>query len=180
MPGKLLDRIFFTCNHEFSWPRRMEDGSYYQICLHCGVQYRYDWARMRRLDKIQAEAETSATQPGKRPVHKHNTRTTWHPRERRLKWTTEVLYRVKGNEEWSSGQAENVSRSGLLFIAPTSFAVGEELELALEMPLEIVGIPGTHVVCTGTVARVTSSEQGNRVATRIVGYELAKSQAAAG
>src|ERR1700761_7074957 len=98
MPGKLLDRILFTCNHEFSWPRRTDDGSYYQVCLHCGVQYRYDWARMRRLDKIQAEAEPTQTQPGKRHAHKHDTRMTWHPRERRLKWTCEVHYRVLGTE----------------------------------------------------------------------------------
>jgi PilZ domain len=178
MPGKLLDRILFTCNHEFSWPRRTEDGSYYQVCLHCGVRYRYDWARMRRLDKMQAEPEPTATQPGKRPVHKHDTRVTWHPRERRLKWTCEVLYRVKGTEEWLSGQAENISRSGLLFLAADSFEGGAELELALEMPVEIIGVPGTHVVCAGTVARCTRGENSNRIAMRIAGYELARSRAA--
>jgi hypothetical protein len=178
MPGKLLDRILFTCNHEFSWPRRTEDGSYYQVCLHCGVRYRYDWARMRRLDKMQAEPEPTATQPGKRPVHKHDTRMTWHPRERRLKWTCEVLYRVKGTEEWLTGQAENISRSGLLFLAPDTFEVGAELELALEMPVEIIGVAGTHVVCAGTVARFTRGENSNRVATRIAGYELARTRAA--
>jgi PilZ domain len=181
MPGKLLDRILFTCNHEFSWPRRTEDGSYYQVCLHCGVQYRYDWARMRRLDKIQAEAEaTPLATPGKRPSHPHNTRMTWHPRERRLKWTAEVQYRVKGNADWLVGQTENISRSGLLFTAPDVLEAGTELELALEMPLEIIGMPGTRVLCAGTVARVTRNdgEDVSRVATRIAGYELAKTRAA--
>jgi hypothetical protein len=179
MPGKLLDRILFTCNHEFSWPRRTDDGSYYQVCLHCGVQYRYDWARMRRLDKIQNDAEpTPVAVHTKRPSHKHNTRMTWHPRERRLKWTTEVMYRVKGTEEWMSGQAENISRSGLLFIAPDSFDPETELELALEMPVEIIGVAGTRVICAGTVARTTTVDETNHVATRIAGYELAKARVA--
>jgi len=175
MPGKLLDRILFTCNHEFSWPRRTEDGSYYQVCLHCGVQYRYDWARMRRLEKIQAEAAaTPLAQPGKRPSHKHDTRVTWHPRERRLKWTADVHYRVKGTDQWFEGKAENVSRSGLLFLANEPLEAGAELELALEMPVEIIGVPGTRVVCAGNVARVDRGEESNRIATRIAGYELAR------
>jgi hypothetical protein len=179
MPGKLLDRILFTCAHEFSWPRRTEDGSYYQVCLHCGVQYRYDWARMRRLDKIQAEAEPTHA-PGKRPAHKHDTRMTWHPRERRLKWTAEVHYRVKGTEEWSAGQAENISRSGLLFLAPDMFEAGTKLELALEMPAEIIGTAGTRVMCSGEVARVSQreGEESKRIATRIAGYELVRTRAA--
>jgi hypothetical protein len=181
MPGKLLDRILFTCNHEFSWPRRTDDGSYYQVCLHCGVRYRYDWARMRRLDKIQAEAEASPLPtPGKRPSHKHDTRMTWHPRERRLKWTAEVRYRIKGTDQWFVGHAENISRSGLLFTAPENFEPDTELELALEMPVEIIGTAGTCVVCEGTVARVHRVEEGqaNRVATRIAGYELARAKVA--
>jgi PilZ domain len=180
MSGKLLERILFTCNHEFSWPRRTEDGSYYQVCLHCGVQYRYDWARMRRLDKMQAEAEPTQTHPGKRPAHKHDTRVSWHPRERRLKWTAEVQYRVKGTEQWFTGQAENISRSGLLFTAPDPFESGTQLELALEMPVEIIGAAGTRVVCSGTVARVVhkDGEEHNRIATRIAGYELMQTRAA--
>jgi PilZ domain len=183
MPGKLLDRILFTCKHEFSWPRRNEQGDYYQVCLHCGVQYRYDWARMRRLDKMQAEAEpTPLPAPGRRPAHRHDVRTTWHPRERRLKWAVEMQYRVKGTQEWHDGTSENISRSGMLFIAAEMIEAGTQLEIALEMPVEIVGVAGTRVICEANIARCEKSPEENsdkfRVATRISGYQLARHRVA--
>jgi len=42
------------------------------------------------------------------------------------------------------------------------------------MPVEIIGVPGTRVVCAGNVARVDRGEESNRIATRIAGYELAR------
>jgi hypothetical protein len=28
------------------------DGTYYQVCVHCGAEYGYDWERMRRTEAI--------------------------------------------------------------------------------------------------------------------------------
>jgi len=42
------------CTHRFSWPRIGEDGRHYQICLGCGRAYEYDWAKMRRTDRLVA------------------------------------------------------------------------------------------------------------------------------
>jgi len=43
MPQKLMDVFMLgRCSHEFSWPRRSADGNYYQVCLLCAAEYKYD------------------------------------------------------------------------------------------------------------------------------------------
>ena len=47
MPQKLMDVLMLgRCSHEFSWPRRGGDGNYYQVCLLCAAEYKYDWTTM--------------------------------------------------------------------------------------------------------------------------------------
>ena len=41
------------CSHEFSWPRRGTDGDYYQVCLLCAAEYKYDWTTMRRTQRVE-------------------------------------------------------------------------------------------------------------------------------
>src|SRR5258708_31459526 len=49
MPQKLLDVLLLgRCSHEFSWPRRAADGQFYQVCLVCASEYKYDLTTMRR------------------------------------------------------------------------------------------------------------------------------------
>ena len=45
-------RFWFWCQHEFSFPIRSSDGSYYQVCIHCGTEYGYDWKRMKRAKAL--------------------------------------------------------------------------------------------------------------------------------
>ena len=49
---ELLKRLFGRCSHRFSWPHGDVDGRNYQVCLRCGVTYEYDWAAMRRTDRL--------------------------------------------------------------------------------------------------------------------------------
>ena len=49
------------CSHEFCWPRRAADGHYYQVCLLCAVQYKYDWAGMRRTERVADTVPESTT-----------------------------------------------------------------------------------------------------------------------
>jgi hypothetical protein len=44
----MLRKLLFGCSHRFSWPMKLPDGTYYQVCINCGVEYGYDWERMRR------------------------------------------------------------------------------------------------------------------------------------
>jgi hypothetical protein len=146
MPGTLLERIWFTCRHEFSWPRRAEDGSYYQICLQCGTRYRYDWSTMKRVSRLEAEAEDEpSAAEAKKPVRKCNGNNRWQPRERRLRISVPVVYRVKGSSEWVHGTSENISRSGLLFTTTELAEPGTMVELIFEMPAEICGAAAANV-----------------------------------
>jgi len=53
MGSRLLDLFRLgRCSHEFSWPRRWPDGEYYQVCLLCGEEYKYDWKTMSRLERV--------------------------------------------------------------------------------------------------------------------------------
>ena len=54
MPQKIMDVLMLgRCSHEFSWPRRGADGDYYQVCLLCAAEYKYDWATMRRTERVE-------------------------------------------------------------------------------------------------------------------------------
>ena len=55
MPQKLMDVLMLgRCSHEFSWPRRAADGNYYQVCLLCAAEYKYDWNAMKRIKRVVA------------------------------------------------------------------------------------------------------------------------------
>ena len=74
MPQKLLDALLLgRCSHEFSWPRRAADGHYYQVCLLCAAEYKYDWATMRRTERVSPEAQ-DASAPKRRP---HTRKPSW-------------------------------------------------------------------------------------------------------
>ena len=67
MPQKLMDVLMLgRCSHEFSWPRRAADGHYYQVCLLCAAEYKYDWKTMKRIKRVASAPEASTeTQRGK-------------------------------------------------------------------------------------------------------------------
>ena len=48
----MLRKLLFGCSHRFSWPMKRSDGTYYQVCVHCGAEYGYDWERMNRTTAI--------------------------------------------------------------------------------------------------------------------------------
>jgi hypothetical protein len=179
MSGTLLDRVWFTCLHQFSWPRRSDEGNYYQVCLQCGVEYAYDWSTMRRTSRLKVE-EALDPSPTKRNGGKCGGKSNWHPRERRLRHQVPLLYRCAKAHDWLEGFTENISRSGLLFVAEKELEPATELELILEMPGEICGFPPRRVLCQGMVARIvpaTNREQRLMIAAAISGYEFISNKA---
>jgi hypothetical protein len=181
--------MWFSCRHQFSWPRRSEVGEYYQVCLECGIQYRYDWNKMRRTGRLDHEATVAVSATTKKPPRKctglppslppsmlrnEHVRSAWQPRERRLRCDSAILFRAANGTEWLHGHAENISRSGLLFQADKQFPVGTALELILEMPSEISGSGGAKVICQAKVARVTPGIDSGpgHIAATIGDYQL--------
>jgi hypothetical protein len=150
MRGDLISGLLSACHHQFSWPRRDDAGDTYQVCVHCGAKYSYDWTRMRRI----APLEESDPDSAKIAIRKCGTRKAWTPRERRLRHRVALLFRAVGSQEWLEGESENISRSGLLLRASNQLNVGTKVEVILDMPKELTGDEDARVVCECAVVRV--------------------------
>jgi len=142
------------CSHEFSWPRRAVDGDYYQVCLVCAAEYKYDWATMRRTERVERTPEI-----GSRRSHAREKRPSWVPRARRLKLDIPLRYRVNKTSTWHEGIIENISQSGVLFLGPQQLPVNALIEMVFEMPEEISGQKNSNVVCQGRVMRAKDSPE---------------------
>src|SRR5579871_6164974 len=149
MPQKFMDVLMLgRCSHEFSWPRRGADGNYYQVCLLCAAEYKYDWTTMRRTERVEHKPET-----GIRRSHARERRPSWVPRARRLKLDIPLRYRVNKTSTWYEGVIANISQSGVLFNGPQPLPVNALIEMVFEMPEEISGQKNSNVVCQGRVMR---------------------------
>ena len=158
------------CSHEFSWPRRAADGDYYQVCLLCAAEYKYDWATMRRTERVEpgaAEPTTRRRSREKKP--------SWVPRARRLKLDLPLRYRVKNLNVWSEGIIQNISQSGVLFEGPTELPVNALVEMVFEMPEEISGQKNSNVLCQGRIIRAKvgrANPDGSALAASILDYKF--------
>ena len=150
MPQKIMDVLMLgRCSHEFSWPRRGSDGDYYQVCLLCAAEYQYDWATMRRTQRLEHTKPETTVRRG----HTREKRPSWTPRARRLKLDTALRYRVNSTSTWYEGIIDNLSQTGLLFHGPQPLPVNALIEMVFEMPEEISGQKNRNVVCQGRVIR---------------------------
>jgi hypothetical protein len=158
MPQKLLDVLMLgRCSHEFSWPRRAADGYYYQVCLLCAAEYKYDWKTMRRIERVDRPPEEPATST--RRSRNPNKKPTWVPRARRLKLHTPVRYRAKNLGTWYEGIIENLSQSGVLFQGPQRLPDNTLVEMVFEMPEEISGQKNSSVLCQGRIIRAKETRE---------------------
>ena len=177
MSGDFISRLFFSCRHQFSWPRRADDGDYYQVCVHCGTEYRYDWSKMRRVEAMSLEERTAKNTTSIRRCGK---KTAWTPRERRLRHEVTLQFRIAGSKMWHEGTTENISRSGVLFRADETLPENARVEMVFEMPKELTGDEAAPVLCKGMVARVTESQKEPTVyhiACGVSDYEFMKAKA---
>ncbi|HUO24483.1 MAG TPA: PilZ domain-containing protein [Candidatus Aquilonibacter sp.] len=155
MPQKIMDVLMLgRCSHEFSWPRRGADGDYYQVCLLCAAEYKYDWTTMRRTERVEhAKPET-----GPRRSHARQKRPSWVPRARRLKLDLPLRYRVNNTSTWYEGTIDNISQTGVLFRGPQPLPVNALIEMVFEMPEEISGRKNSNVLCQGRMIRTNDKE----------------------
>src|SRR5579863_398945 len=168
MPQKLLDVLMLgRCSHEFSWPRRAADGQYYQVCLLCAVEYSYDWATMRRTQRVdRSESASAAEGTAVRRGRSRARKPTWVPRARRLKLDTPVRYRVKNLGSWNEGIIQNLSQSGVLLQGPQRFPDNTLVEMVFEMPEEISGQKNSTVLCQGRITRTKDVQDKDKKETQ--------------
>jgi hypothetical protein len=173
MPQKLMDVLMLgRCSHEFSWPRRATDGHYYQVCLLCAAEYKYDWSTMRRTERLQTLPDAT---PSTRRGRAHAKKPTWVPRARRLKLHTPVRYRVKNLGSWYEGVIENLSQSGVLLQGPQRLPDNTLIEMVFEMPEEISGQKNSTVLCQGRIIRSKDGHNGTEttaLAASILDYKF--------
>jgi len=187
MPQKLLDVLMLgRCSHEFSWPRRGSDGDFYQVCLVCAAEYKYDWKTMRRTERVQhAAAQGTAESTQNRRGRTHSRKPTWVPRARRLKLDTPVRYRVKNLGSWHQGIIQNLSQSGVLLQGPQRFPDNTLVEMVFEMPEEISGQKNSTVLCQGRIIRTKEtresqhSAENTSLAASILDYKFVHPRSAA-
>ena len=96
-------------------------------------------------------------------------------RARRFNLHLPLRYRPLGEENWRPGTTENISRSGLLFLAQELLSPNALLEISLVLPAEIAGLAATEVICRGEVVRSVEA-QGHGVspalAAKILQYHF--------
>jgi hypothetical protein len=173
MPQKLMDVLMLgRCSHEFSWPRRGENGEYYQVCMLCATAYQYDWKSMRRGNPMDEPAAEGS------PVRRRSSRKQpeWMPRARRVRSKIAVRYRAKNLSAWYEGLIQNISQSGVLFHGPQQLPANALVELIFEMPEEISGQKNSSVLCQGRLIRtkdaVDKTEGSNELAASILDYKF--------
>lgn len=172
MPQKIMDVLMLgRCSHEFSWPRRGADGDYYQVCLLCAAEYKYDWTTMRRIERVEhAKPET-----GIRRSHPREKRPSWVPRARRLKLDIALRYRVNNTSTWYEGTIDNISQTGVLFRGPQPLPVNALVEMVFEMPEAISGRKNSNVLCQCRMIRSKDGEESEdnmSLAASIVDYKF--------
>lgn len=174
MPQKLLDVLMLgRCSHEFSWPRRANDGQYYQVCLLCAAEYQYDWKTMRRTERVEKSGTAESSARRSRPTHAK--KPTWVPRARRIKLDSVLRYRVKNLGTWYEGSLENLSQSGILFNGTHPLPANTLVEMVFEMPEEISGQKNSNVLCQARVIRskdAPMSEKNPGLAATILDYKF--------
>lgn len=183
MSQKLLDVLTLGhCSHEFSWPRRSPDGHYYQICLLCATEYKYDWKAMRRTERVEHSLEEVKT--SNRPVDNSARKPNWTPRARRLRLEAPLRYRAKFGSAWYEGSIENLSQSGVLFHGVQQLPAQTLVEMIFEMPEEISGQKNSSVVCQGRIMRAQkdsnhkskdSDEENHIMAASVLDYKFLRS-----
>jgi hypothetical protein len=173
MSQKLLEVLTLGhCSHEFSWPRRAPDGHYYQVCVLCASEYKYDWKAMRRTERVE---QSDGDQSSSHPQRNHARKPTWVPRARRLKLDTPVRYRAKYQTNWYEGKIENLSQSGMLFHGEMSLPQNTLVEMIFEMPEEISGQKNSSVLCQGRVVRAQEKRDSKelvRMAATVLDYKF--------
>ncbi len=100
-------------------------------------------------------------------------------RAQRFPLRAPVLYRKKSEKNWTKGQIENISHSGVLFQAPEPLNLDTVLQLTFALPALIEGEGGATVFCVGRIVRTilpAASDESPSIAVKILNYELKRAE----
>jgi hypothetical protein len=103
-------------------------------------------------------------------------------RDRRLSlrhnFRTDLRIRVRRSTDGEQrAESENLSQRGVFFATDLELSKGAALDLLIEMPEQITGVPAAQWLCTGHVVRVAPmvSSRGSRgVGVQFDSYEVSR------
>jgi hypothetical protein len=101
------------------------------------------------------------------------------PRALRFALRVPICFRTRAQNEWRQGRTENMSRSGVLFVADERLRAEEDVEMVFMLP--VVGRERNAVViaCQGRVVRAEApAEVPVRMAARFLTYQFLRAAAA--
>ena len=89
-----------------------------------------------------------------------------------------LRFRAVGEPHWSSGQAANFSRSGVLFRANRLLPRDTPVEFVFKLPLRLLGELAADVVCSGEIVRtVDGAERQATLAATIAEFHFVRGEA---
>src|SRR5271157_1722495 len=87
------------------------------------------------------------------------------PRAQRFDIHLPLRYRAHGETAWHEGRTENMSGTGVLFMASHPMQAGTQVEMSFTMPAQGSGEKGAEVACQGEIVR-TGLLASDRKSTR--------------
>jgi hypothetical protein len=87
-----------------------------------------------------------------------------------------VQFRPFGNSSWEEGWSENISRTGILVRVSELLERDTKIEISFALDPKTGSREGTHITCTGQVARTVpkSPQLSPALGVRILDYSLAR------
>jgi hypothetical protein len=93
---------------------------------------------------------------------------------------TALRVRVRRSQDPEErAESENLSQRGVFFATDMQLTEGAPLDLLLEMPEEVTGVPSAHWLCVGHVVRVVEMESPrgkHGVGVQFDYYEVSRSE----
>jgi hypothetical protein len=84
-----------------------------------------------------------------------------------------MLYRQSDTTEWFPGTLQDISESGVSFVADQPLCAGIELQMIFVMPQEITAQANSKVLCRGDIMRTACSKAGKYInAVCMSGYSF--------
>jgi hypothetical protein len=86
---------------------------------------------------------------------------TWVTRATRFEVSAVLRYRIAGEQQWLRGRTENISRTGVLFLAEHPLKVHSAVRMRLELPPMKWSEFRAEIACAGLIVReITYKRQG--------------------
>jgi hypothetical protein len=99
----------------------------------------------------------------------------------RYRLSLPLKFRREGDDEWREGKVENISSTGVLFVAPEPLEPQTVIEIKLVLSIEFGTMAMGEIACNGQIVRASQTESAEQalIAATLSNYQFASGQFAA-